>query len=136
MGGAKVALGDTHEALNVFGTSTLVPNPGPTQTAAGGQFAAPSNLGRTTRDTLAIVPELELGVAYQFGHHWQAYVAYDFLYWSRVVRPGRQVDLVVDTRGDQIDPGFTGDQVAFPRPMFNRSDFWAQGITFGLSATY
>jgi hypothetical protein len=132
----KIALGDSHEVQTVFGTSTLIPNTGPSVTVIGGQFAGPSNIGRTVRDEFAVMPEMELGVAYRFNANWRAYLGYNLLYWSQVVRPGRQVDLIVDTRGNPIDPGFTGDQVGVPRPMFNTSHFWAQGITFGVGVCY
>jgi hypothetical protein len=132
----KVALGASHEVVNVFGTSTLTPNEGSSVTVAGGQFAGPSNIGRTTRDEFAVVPEVGLRAAYQLNDYLSASIGYHFLYWSRVVRPGRQVDLIVDTRGNPVDPGFTGEQVMFPRPLFNHSDFWAQGLTFGLEVSY
>jgi hypothetical protein len=134
--GGKVALGGTHEVVSVLGTSTLVTGGGPSITVPGGQFAAPSNSGRSARDEFAVVPEVELAVQYQILDHVQLFAGYDFLYWSRVVRPGRQADLVVDTRGDQIDPAFTGETVAYPRPLFKASDFWAQGLNFGVSLCY
>lgn len=132
----KVALGDTHEVVNISGVSSLTPNSGPGVTIAGGQFAGPSNIGRSTTDHFAVVPEAEISVGYHVTDHLRAFVGYDFLYWSRVVRPGNQVDLIVDTRATPVDPAFTGERVAFPRSLFNRSDFWAQGINFGLEYRY
>jgi hypothetical protein len=132
----KVALGDTHEVVNIFGVSTLATGSGPGVTVAGGQFAGPSNIGRSTTDHFSVVPETEISVGYHVTDHLRAFIGYDFLYWSRVVRPGNQVDLIVDTRANPVDPGFTGDRVGFPRSLFNRSDFWAQGINFGLEYRY
>jgi Putative beta barrel porin-7 (BBP7) len=133
----KVALGENHESLSVQGSSTLFPNVGPPVTVGAGQFAAPSNIGRVTHDEFAVVPEVEVKVGYQATSWLRAYVGYDFLYWSRVVRPGNQVDLIVN---DQFNPvnGAFGVPVAgnFPRREFNRSDFWAQGVTFGLEFRY
>jgi hypothetical protein len=52
-------------------------------------------------------------------------------------RPCNQVDLVVDTRADQVDPGFVpGARATFPQSRFNHSDFWAQGLTFGLELSF
>jgi hypothetical protein len=132
----KVALGDSHEAVSVLGNSTLVPNVGPQVVVPGGQFAGPSNIGRSLRDEFAVIPEAEVNISYQLGCHLRGFVGYNFLYWSRVVRPGNQVDLIVDTRANPVDPGFTGDRVAFPRPLFSRTDFWAHGISCGLEFRY
>ncbi len=134
----KVALGDNHEVVNVGGVASLVPNVGPAVTVPGGQFAAPSNSGRFTHDEFAVIPEVEVKLAYQATRNLRATVGYDFLYWSQVVRPGSQVDLIVDDRANPVNPGFipgtTG--TVYPRPEFNRTDFWAQGLTFGLEFRY
>jgi hypothetical protein len=134
----KVALGSTHEVVNISGTSVLIPAGGPLTTVGTGQFATLSNIGRSTHDEFAVVPEAEIKVAYQFNRCLRAFVGYNFLYWSRVVRPGNQVDLVVDTTQVAIDPGFNAaaPRATFPRPLFQRSDFWAQGVDFGLEFRY
>jgi hypothetical protein len=135
---AKVALGSTHEVVNVLGTSTLIPNVGPAVTVPSGQFAGPSNIGRRTGDEFAVIPEVEVKLGFQVTDWLRATVGYDFLYWSRVVRPGKQVDIVVDDRLNAVNGAFdpTTTQVSFPRPEFNKSDFWAQGLTFGVELRY
>jgi len=129
----KVALGATHEVQSVSGSSTLFSGAVPPVTAPGGQFAAASNSGHFSRDVFAVIPEVEVKAGYQVMRSLRLYVGYDFLYWSRVIRPGRQVDLIVDTRADQVDPAFVpGFRATFPQRRFVQSDFWAQVITFGL----
>ena len=136
---AKIALGSMHEVVEVLGNSTLFPNPGPITMVPVGQFAGPSNIGRRTRDDFAVIPEIEVKGGYQVTSWLRAWIGYDFLYLSRVVRPGSQVDLLVN---DSVNPvnGVFGvpplDRTAFPRPLFNRTDFWAQGLTFGLELRY
>jgi hypothetical protein len=132
----KLALGDCHESLNIAGTSTLIQSPGPNVTVAGGQFAAASNSGRSTRDQFAVVPELELSVGCHLAPNIRAFAGYDLLYLSRVARPGSQVDLIVDNKGDQIDPSFTGETTSFPRRLFRQTDFWAQGVSVGLELAF
>jgi hypothetical protein len=136
----KVALGSNHEVVEVMGSSTLLMPPGtPPLSVPVGQFAGPSNIGRRTRDEFAVVPEVEVKLGYQLTSWLRATVGYDFLYLSRVVRPGSQVDLLVN---DSVNPvnGVFGmpplDKSAFPQPLFNRTDFWAQGVTFGLELRY
>jgi hypothetical protein len=132
----KVALGDLHESVAILGTSTLVPGTGPSVTVPGGQFAAASNSGHATRDEFAVLPEFEIAIGCQISRNLRAYIGYDLLYLNKVARPGSQVDLIVDTKGDQIDPGFTGESTTFPRALFRDTNFWAQGLNAGLEFTY
>jgi len=124
----KVALGATHEVVDINGTTT-VSGFGPPATYPGGIFAQPSNIGRQSRDQFAVVPEAQAKAGYQIAHGVQFYVAYDFLYISSVARPGNQIDTTVNPSqtlgGTLIGP-------ARPQPLFERSDFWAQGINVGL----
>lgn len=136
-GTGKLALGSTHESQNVFGTSTLLPAVGPAVTVPGGQFAGLSNLGRSEHNEFAVIPEVSLKAGYQVTGWLRGFVGYDVFYWSRVIRPGNQVDLVVDTRADQVDPAFVpGSKAVFPQPQLRHSDFWAQGINFGLEFNF
>jgi hypothetical protein len=108
----------------------------PNVTVPGGQFAAASNSGRATQDKFAVMPELELTLGYQFNGNIWVYVGYDILYFNKIARPGSQVDLTVDTAGDQIDPGFTGARTSYPSRLFNDTNFWAQGLDFGVAISY
>jgi hypothetical protein len=57
--------------------------------------------------------------------------------WSRVIRPGGQIDRVVDI--NQIPNfGVIAPPVAGSRPavLFKETDFWAQGISFGVEFRY
>jgi Putative beta barrel porin-7 (BBP7) len=134
-GSAKIALGDSHEVVTILGSSTLnIPGVAP-QTVSGGQFASTTNDGRYTRDDFAVVPEVELDIGYQVSQSLRVFVGYNFLYWSRVVRPGNQVDLVVNDLFNPVNPGFGSTAMGtapFPRAYFNTSDFWAQGVTLGV----
>ncbi len=134
----KVALGDSHESVNIAGLSSLFPAGGGSITVPTGQFAGPSNIGRRTHDDFAVIPEAQLNLGYQATSWLRLFVGYDFLYWSQVVRPGKQVDLIVDNAQNVTNPGFVGGgaQTMFPRPLFNRSDFWAHGVNFGVELRY
>jgi hypothetical protein len=135
---SKLALGNMHEVVEVRGNSTLVTDTGVVTTVPSGQFAGPSNIGRRTHDDFAVVPEFEIKVGYQVTSCLRATIGYDFLYVSRVVRPGSQIDLVVDDTANPVNGGFVAGTTgtAFPRPLFNRTDFWAQGLTFGIELTF
>jgi hypothetical protein len=131
---AKVGLGANCEVVNVNGftveSGAGSPNPG---TFAGGVFAQPTNSGRRTQTQFVVVPEIQAKVGYFITPNVQAFVGYDFLYWNQVVRPGSQID-------HNVNPTQTlgGTLVGSPSPtsLFSRTDFWAQGVTFGLELRF
>lgn len=135
-GYAKVALGCTERTVDIHGTtqlSNLTPE-------TGGLLAQPSNIGNYHSSVFSVVPEVGVNLGYAITPHVRVFTGYSFLYWNRVARPGEQVDLRVNsTQFPQF--GLTprtnlgnGALVGQPLPGFNfhSSDFWAQGVSFGL----
>jgi hypothetical protein len=136
----KIALGSTHEVVDIRGDITqagpnpLVP-PG-LGTFPGGLFAQSTNIGRRKADRFAVLPSLELRVGYEISERTRVFVGYDLMYWTEVVRPGNQINHNVNlSQNAVLDPNGAGRLVgpAQPAPLFNRSDFWAQGINLGLA---
>jgi hypothetical protein len=134
---ASAAVGRSDDSSGVLGLSTLQPRNAPPQTAAGGLYALPTNSGHFTDGEWGVVPEVQLRAGYQATPWLRVTVGYEFLYWSRVVRPGDQLDLVVDAHQVPTDPSYkAGTPVTFPRPLFQTSGFWAHGLICGLEITY
>jgi Putative beta barrel porin-7 (BBP7) len=132
-----VALGTTDEQLKVNGTQVRTIPGGPTLVLPGGLLALPTNSGTFTRNVFSVVPEVGLNIGYQVTEHWRAFIGYDFLYWSNVIRPGDQIDRVIDINNIPRFvnvPAGTIPAVFPPRPapLFNETDFWAQGVNFGV----
>ena len=97
----------------------------------GGLLALASNVGRYERDHFAMIPELGITLGYDVTCNVRATFGYTFLYWSKVARPGDQIDLDVNI----TQFGNNGNNlVGEPRPEFNwvTTDFWAQGLRVGL----
>ena len=95
-----------------------------------GLLAQSTNSGRFTRDMFSVVPEIGVNVGYQITDNLTAYVGYNFLYWTNVARPGDQIDRTINI--SQL----SGGNLAGPaRPVFTprATDFWAQGVNFGLA---
>jgi hypothetical protein len=138
-----IAVGDTHQVVRVNGGSLLLPNslvPMP-----GGLLALPSNIGERSKDRLSFVPEVGVNVGYRVTDWMRATVGYNFLYWSSVVRPGDQIDRVLDVtqvpgltttnaQGQILYRGVPVQPLSPPRPapLINDTSFWAQGVTLGL----
>jgi hypothetical protein len=122
----KLGLGDMNQVINIDGSTTTSAG-----TSRGGLLTqVGSNIGRYTQDHFAVLPEAGVKVGYNITDHWRAYVGYDVLYVSNVVRPGDQVDLNVNPT---LLPGNGPARgPLLPQPLLRTTDFWAQGVTFGM----
>jgi hypothetical protein len=123
----KLGLGNTHSRVVINGTTTTtVPDVG-TDTFTGGLLAQQTNIGQYDRNHFTVIPELGVTLGYDLTCRLRATFGYTFLYWSRVARPANQIDTSVS----QLPPE---DPTGARRPAFNfaTSDFWAQGMNFGL----
>jgi hypothetical protein len=133
----SVALGTMHEEVEIQGSTRIAaPGVAPT-TSAGGVLALPSNSGRFSRDRFAAVPEIDISAGYQFTHSLRAFVGYTFLYSSNAIRPGDVIDRTVNLSQlpSNAGPGtLTGP--ARPTVVLKDTEFWAQGISFGLEFRY
>jgi len=123
----KVGLGNTHSQVSIDGlTQATVPGAG-SATFVGGLLAQETNIGRYSRDDFAVLPELNLTLSRDLTCRLRATFGYTLLYWSKVARPAEQIDLSVS----QFPPEpATGERR--PQPRLASSDFWAQGLQFGL----
>ena len=131
---AKVALGATEQIVNINGGSTvLVPGAAPVS-AVGGILAQQSNIGQHYHCTFGVVPEAGLEVGYQITPRIRATLGYTALYWSSVARPGNQIDRTVNPALPPTDAmfGIGGGPARPALPSLRESDFWAQGLNFGL----
>jgi hypothetical protein len=132
----KVALGNMHQTVDINGGQAVTAPDGTRSTFRGGLLALPSNIGHFSQDHFAVVPEAGFNLGYHLTDGLRCYVGYTFLYMSNVLRPGDQIDRVLDI--NQI-PNFTpGPSVTQVRPVvpFKTADFWAQGLNFGLEFRY
>lgn len=134
----KLALGTTQEIVTINGSTSVITPGAASVTAPGGILAQPTNIGRYYRSEFGVVPEIGLNLGYQVTQHIEVLMGYSFLYWNSVVRPGNTIDRTVNASQIPSDQGFTPGAAVPARPAFgfNSSDFWAQGINFGLAFRY
>ena len=76
-----------------------------------------------------MLPEGGLKLGYQLTERARFSVGYTVFYLSDAVRPGDQIDRVVD-----LDQG--GSFIERPLPHFVRSDYWVQGLSLGMDWRY
>lgn len=132
----KVALGSTDEKLRIQGTTTLV-TPAGNQVAPGGVLALPSNIGNYSRSVFGVVPEAGLTLGIEPIQHVRATLGYSFLYWNNVLRPGNQIDRIVNPGQVPTDVNF-GVNNAGPHPIVDLSDrsFRVHTLNIGLELYY
>ena len=103
----------------------------------GGLYNLGSNIGRLTQDEFAAVPEVNLRVGVKVTKGVSVSAGYNYLYMSRVVRPGDQISQTVNPT---LIPTSTTLAVPFgprqPSAGVTQSDFWAHGVNVGLSVAY
>jgi len=130
----KLSLGGVEQTVRIAGQTVISGSAADNGTYAGGLLAQSTNINVYRRNVFAMVPELGINLGYQLAPWLTAKVGYSFLYWSRVVRPGDQIDLVVNP--DLLPPpdGFAGAER--PRFEFRDADFWAQGLRVGLEGRW
>jgi len=134
----KLAVGGTHEEINIAGTQAVFLPTGVVNNFMGGLLALPSNIGTLQRDRLAFMPEVGFDLGYLFTSQIRGFVGYDCLYWNRVARPGQQIDPVLDPTliPNAVPSGTPPGRHDRPAALFRESDFWAQGLTVGLEFRY
>ncbi len=129
----KLGLGSTHQTVSIGGNQLLQFPNGTISVANGGALALSTNSGRFTRDRFSVVPEFGATLGYDVTDWWRLTVGYNFLYLSSVVRPGDQIDRVVDvTNIPNFQSGVRPTGLARPAPTLRDTDFWAQGVSFGM----
>jgi hypothetical protein len=133
----SVALGTDHETIDIHGATVITPAGGARMTVPGGILALPTNSGHFSRDRFAVVPEVGVNVGYQVTPHVRVFVGYGFLYLSNVVRPGNVIDRTVNLTQipSNLGPG-TLVGPARPALVLRDTEFWAQGVNFGLEVRY
>jgi Putative beta barrel porin-7 (BBP7) len=116
-------------AINGFTIQT--PPGGPAETGVGGLLTQSSNIGDYERNELSVLPQLGVTGGYMVTDRLKLTGGYSFVYWSRVVRPGDQIDLEVNLELLPFGPG--GDGIpSRPQFVFRDTDFWAHGINAGI----
>jgi hypothetical protein len=126
----KVAVGNMHQVTDVR-TEALLAVASTPAAPAGGFVTLASPGGRQAHDEFGVVPELNLNVGYQLRPGLRFYAGYTFLYLNDVTRPGDQISTTVS---QSAVPAALLSGAA--QPPVNHTDFWAQGVNFGLALRY
>jgi hypothetical protein len=121
-GTGTLAIGATHESVNINGYTNVYPVNGPPVPLVGGNYAS-LQIGHYAQDRFAVAPEFRLNVGYQFTPFIRGTIGYDFTYLSSVLRPGNQIDN-------------TYDGITHPLVPMKTSSFWSQGLNLGMQFSF
>ncbi len=128
----KLAMGNTHQTLNVYGQSTII-TPNGSVSLPGGLLALPSNSTMQNQSRFSIIPEVNLNLRCRICANLNVLVGYNVFYWTNVARAGDHVRSAVNSQEIPTDinfvPGFSPGRQ--PIPIQNTS-FLAHGINVGL----
>jgi hypothetical protein len=141
----KLGLGATREMIEVSGNTVLTGGLEqvqgrprllaviPPATAEGGLLATATNIGKRQKERFSVLPELGITLGYQLHPLFRVFAGYTFLYLSDVVRPGDQVDRVINLSRVPTSGSFAPMLQGPARPAlpFRETDFWAHGFNFG-----
>jgi hypothetical protein len=132
----KCAIGNMHQEVTVDGFSSLA-NPTTLSGVSGGLYANSTNIGRYSNDEFVYIPEVNANLGYAWTSWLSTHVGYNFLYINRVARPGDQFTTTVNPA--VVPTSFSyglGAPVATPNPVLSQSEYWLQGVSFGLTVRY
>ena len=129
---ASVGLGNMREEVTIRGQTTTTPPAGVATTVDSGFLTQPSNIGTYVQNEFAAVPELAIRARWYLSDHLAISAGYNFIYYSKVVRPGEQIDRVLNLT--QVPGPIVGD--SRPAFSFQSGSLFLHGLTVGLHAEF
>jgi Putative beta barrel porin-7 (BBP7) len=129
---AKVALGVTEEKYKSYGQTTWNSSVYGPQYATGGVLVQPNNMVHQKEWKFSYVPEGSAEFALEFMGI-RFLVGYTFMWWSKVVRVGEEID-------DHVNSGQIPGNSAYyvpagqtPNGHLKQTTFWLQYVNFGIA---
>jgi hypothetical protein len=129
---ASIAFGVTNQQLDISGFQTVTLPGRAAQSFRGGLLAVGPNLGDFSRDRFSVAPEMTLNFGYWITPNFKLYAGYNFLYWTDVIRPGEQIDRVVNLSYVPNAPPVGASNQVRPQALFAESNMLVHGVQIGL----
>lgn len=126
---ARVAFGNMRQTMNIAGSTTSRDANGGVSVRDSGLLAqATTNGGLHVQDEFSFMDEAGIKLAFYPVERLKLSVGYSLMHWSSVVRPGNEIDTLVDGRLLTADPPTSATRPAF---VFDTTDYIVQGLNFG-----
>ncbi|RIK75621.1 MAG: hypothetical protein DCC67_15060 [Planctomycetota bacterium] len=124
----RLGIGNTRQRVAINGFTL---NNG--EFGVGGLLAQESNIGNYERNEFSVLPQIGVTLGYMITDRLKLTGGYTLLYWSRVVRPGEQIDLEVNPGNLPFaNPPDADGLPARPEFVFRDTSIWAHGLNVGL----
>lgn len=128
----RIAMGVVRRIQDVDGSTRAG-----TTTAPGGLFAGLTNIGSRADNEFGVIPEFRGAIGWQALRWLRLTAGMNFVYMNSVIRPGDQIDPVVNPTLVPLRPEFgAASGTARPAQRFVTTDAWATGVSFGLHVRY
>lgn len=104
-----------------------------------GYFALPTNEGSFNRYEFAVIPEGSVDLFIPLMSHLQLRLGYTFLYANKVLRPGKEMDRVINpTQAPAIinEPITSVAGKLKPKPQNKQSSVWVHGVNIGVELVF
>ena len=131
---STVSLGEVRQLARVNGATAITSPTGTTTDLVGGLLTQSTNIGEYRNNQFAVIPEVSLTLGYFITPRLDLSVGYTFLYVNHLSRPGQLIDTDINLNQQTRPPPFEGP--ARPEFVFRDSDYWLQGMNFGLNLRY
>lgn len=126
---ASVALGNNHQTVDISGKTDFNQQ----RIQNFGLFSEPTNLGTHTNNTIALLPEWQLRLAYAWRPYLQPFMSYNGFYMNHVLRAITVLDRTINTSQNALIGGsgiLSGPAV--PAAQVHNSSMWVQGFGVGV----
>jgi hypothetical protein len=130
----KLAAGLTHQVRIIEGSPLLAGSVVSPLLVPGPLLALPSNIGRETAWRVTLVPEVGVRSRLALTPGCSLTIGYSLLYWNKVLCPGDQMDPHANVSQLPFRGPVTGPAV--PAPLFEHTDYFAQGLDLGVQFTF
>jgi hypothetical protein len=126
---ARIAFGNMRQTINIAGSTTATDVNGGTSVRNSGLLAqASTNGGLHAQDEFSFMDEAGIRLAFYPVERLKLSVGYSLMHWSSVVRPGGEIDTLVDGRLLTASPPA---DATHPALVFDPTDYIVQGLNFG-----
>jgi hypothetical protein len=141
----KVAFGTNRQTTDVDGSTTFT-GPGGTVTVPGGLYAVGTPtavagseglLGGNVVNRYAVLADVTGRIGVQLTAYTRITAGYNFMYLNNVARPGLEIQPIINPRVIPASQAFgTNSGPNAPQREFDRTDYVAHGLNFGLEVRY
>lgn len=129
----KLSIGNMNQRVQIDGL-TVATSGGVVDIRDEGLFALGTNQGSYSRDRVVYIPEANLKLGYRVRDNIAVTLGYNFLYISNVAMSGDQVDRTLNLSQTNGGPLIGPSRPILPE--IRDTDFWAQGLNFGLEVAF